>query len=161
MTLDEIIKGAQGETEAAIRQAFFLGVEEGRRLAKIEILNVLTSSSGGSILDNYKKATAPSEPDMFAGATPQTDSRAKRAPKGLTKRVLRKVFEDNPKGLKMEAVQEAAVAFDNRISPKTVYNDLYRRTDAYFRDDGGLWHLRSQARGGNAAWLTSEQETVQ
>ena len=85
------------------------------------------------VLENWKKVTAPSanEPDMFheANANRSTDARVKRAPRGLTREVLARVFAENPKGLTMEATQDAAVALDERISRKTVYNEMYRETD--------------------------------
>ncbi len=58
----------------------------------------------------------------------------------------------------MEATQDAAVALDERISRKTVYNEMYRETDTYFKDGDGVWHRRAEGRGGNAAWLTSHSE---
>jgi hypothetical protein len=89
----------------------------------------------------------------------------KRAPKGLTKRVLRQVFNQNPDGLKMEAVQDAAVEIDERVSRRTVYNELYRRTDVYIKGEDGLWRPRSPIRGGNASFVTAPlralQESVQ
>lgn len=157
--LEEIKAKAKDETDALIEAAYFAGVAAGKQLAKVEILNLLTTDE--AVLDNWKKVTAPTQHDIKFNPSAEEveDARRrvlKRAPKGLTDAVLKKVFEQHPEGLVMEAVQEAAMAIDDRISAKTVYNTLYRETKTYFKDDFGRWQPIPQVRGGSASWVPAQ-----
>jgi hypothetical protein len=163
MTLEAIIAKAKGDTEVAIedaiRAAYEAGVRQGRITMKMEVVRALSVDVGDGVL---QLAVANAEPDMFVETNAERvseDARrktAKRAPKGLTKRVLRQVFNEHPEGLKMEQVQDAAVEINGAISRKTVYNELYRRTEAYVKGEDGLWRPRSPVRGGKAPWITAQ-----
>lgn len=61
-----------------------------------------------------------------------------RSPKGAVTDAVAKVFE-RADGLETKRVEEAVHAIDSSINPKTVYNELWRRTDRY-RRDGGRWY---------------------
>jgi hypothetical protein len=156
MTLEEIVTKAKGDAEAAleaaIQEAYNEGFLEGRKSLKLEMLKALALDAGDGVLQH---AVVASEPDMFQDRQSRRVV-AKRAPKGLTKRVLKRVLMAHPEGMKMEDVQAAAVAMDSQISPKTIYNELYRRTEAYVKDGQGLWRLKSETRGGNASWVAAQ-----
>lgn len=144
MTLDELIADAEGK----IRAAFQAGVLEGRALERRAMRERLF---GGDVSEGELDLREPTPPQV-------EDARRKvlkRAPKGLTDKILAKVFEASPNGMLMEEAQEKAVALDERVSPKTVYNELYRKTEKYQKGVDGLW--RQTSRGGNANWHSAHQ----
>jgi hypothetical protein len=153
MTLEQIIADARSDTEVKIRAAFAAG----RKAERQDMLKRLSSDPTED--DSAVSGPPSTEPDRFIPTTEEIEEAAarvaRRAPRGLTAYVLRMVFEANPDGLTMNQAQNEAVAMDNRISRKSVYNTLYRETDTYLKDEKGLWHLKSQVRGGNAPWVVA------
>jgi hypothetical protein len=46
----------------------------------------------------------------------------------------------------LEDIERKAIELDARLSPKTIYNELYRRPE-FVRDDTGRWRLRRDSDG--------------
>lgn len=68
---------------------------------------------------------------------------ASRAPRGLTREVIMMILSDKAEQT-TDQIQSQAVAFDERLSSKTVYNELIRERDKLYRQTLGKWSLIQQ-----------------
>lgn len=137
--------------EQVRRAAYQAGRDDALRQMYAAVAAALPTASGsitppaaddapsyGAVIANDTNAVKPSDYD--AADAPA----AKRAPRGLTTRIVTEILSGGF-ALPMDEVQRRAVAADSRISAKTVYNELYRgniRGSAYFRDRNARWRLR-------------------
>lgn len=131
--------------EAAAKEAYERGFREGSQAAAAKILRAIEAAAHGAPVPALKsgdvaigEATVHREPRPSVVKVPH---HGKRAPRGLTKAVLKRVLSHGI-GLPMAEVQRRAVSMDSRVSPKTVYNELYREPE-YWKDDRGNWWLLS------------------
>lgn len=82
-----------------------------------------------------------------------------RAPRGLPKKLVRKVLKKTPH-LKLSEVREAVLRLDNRVSPKTVENILHRGKGNEFNNKGRKWFLIGHAEKETAEVADNERSAV-
>ena len=141
--LDDLI--AQFDPTAfqrALAEAYRRGVAAGEIAARDKVLAVLAPSAS-----RPTGATIPSVPEGLSHPSPGRsedrdidEENAKRAPRGLTREVITLVLGDEP-GLEINDLQAKVVAFDERVSPKTVYNEVNREKGRLYRERFGKWFL--------------------
>lgn len=73
-----------------------------------------------------------------ARSTPQPQT--KRAPRGLVGEVVEAVLI-NEEGLSLLEIEERATTLDPRVAPKSISNELHRKKDVKYRQDGRKWYL--------------------
>jgi hypothetical protein len=129
--------------DEAIERAFAEGEQRAAHKVWSAVAAALPATAGLSRPDDAATDEHGAEPLADTSGAVEVADKAKRAPKGLTDIILRQVLSTGI-GLPMEEVQRRAVALDSRISPKTVYNSLYRGPD-YAQDTRGHWRLRALA----------------
>jgi hypothetical protein len=143
------------EIEEREKAAYERGVRAGREAAKMDMLRALSPDASPPADPQSEPAQLlPNEIPAALEEAPQVYKR--RAPKGLTAKVVRDILRRNF-GMTMEQVQEEAVATDPRISKKTVYNELYRDPETYLRSSKGFWFLKKVVAGG-APWTNTPEE---
>lgn len=89
----------------------------------------------------------PAEPQTGMSDNLQFRQRAgRRAPKGLLTSVLTKVIADHP-GSTVQELERLMPSYDDRVSPKSVGNELRRGEGERYVRDGTLWYLPSHPEG--------------
>lgn len=126
------------EIQARIDEARREGFREGWEAMRASILNAVPPAPNGDTATRLEAQEQ--EGDGGRGGI------APRAPRGLTNAVVRTLLWEHGLGMKIENLQRAAVARDARISPKTVYNEVYRDPQTFYRDTAGNWRLTDSAK---------------
>lgn len=143
MTQEEHKAAIAAAIEAALADAYARGYDEGGQAALKGVVEAATKaitptlSAAADAVTSFQRALA---------TVPETDPeydpapKAKRAPKGLTEAILKRVLAHGV-SLSEAEIQRRAVDLDSRISPKTIYNDLRRKTEIYEQNALGSWKL--------------------
>jgi hypothetical protein len=135
--IDDLMDTVRG----ALEDAFNRGVKAGADKKTSELLAVLGVGlaagivAGGSSPAPSFLSAASSSADKARRAPPKM--KGPRAPKGLVADALNQIFS-RVEGITTKEVETQAIAIDGRINPKTVYNELWRRTTLY-RQENGRW----------------------
>lgn len=149
MTLDDlkarIADQSKAASDAAIEEAFRLGFEAGREDMRADVFKVVEKPSGAEPVIRPTPPFALTPVDQPQKREEADKPKAKRAPKGLTQEVLRRVMIFKPRLSEDEIIRQS-IEIDPRLSPKTIYNDLRRHKHLYFRDEEEKWTLRTARR---------------
>lgn len=144
----------QDVLRSALREAYRRG-EESMRARLLSVLGAPPNAS----TPTPQKTLPPGHmaPDDIAD---ETEAQA-RAPRGLAREVIEMILRDGP-SLPTQDIQRAATDLDERISAKTVYNELNRGKDKLYRLSMGRWSLinptaNAPSREEMEAWLGTEQ----
>ncbi|MBS0363947.1 MAG: hypothetical protein JSR98_21450 [Proteobacteria bacterium] len=123
----------------ALKEAYRRG-EEAERARVLKAIGAVPISS--KVINGDTAAAAPA-PAVGAAAmiSDDEDDGAKRAPRGLTREVVTKILDQDLNGLTMADIQDRAVRMDNRLSAKTVYNELNREKGKLYVVAAGRWFL--------------------
>jgi hypothetical protein len=130
--------------EAAFARGKACGIAEERTAVRARILLAMGDEGPTPALQE-------SGASFERGATSreeEAEDRARRAPKGLTREVVRLVLSDGTDGHTLQEVQQLSQMMDHRVSSKTVYNELIQHPDDYRRFED-RWFLRSAAESGS------------
>ncbi|ODT62172.1 MAG: hypothetical protein ABS77_07585 [Phenylobacterium sp. SCN 69-14] len=144
----------QDALRAALQEAFRRG-EESMRARMLSVLGAPTAPPPKST----KSEPAPGH--MFPDdASEETDAQA-RAPRGLAREVIDMILRDSTP-LPTNDIQRMAMDLDERISAKTIYNELNRGKDKLYRLSMGRWSLVNPTEGAPSreeveAWIGTEQ----
>lgn len=83
-----------------------------------------------------------------------TTETQKRAPKGLLTQVVTQVLRETP-GLTLTEIEARAVSRDDRISSRSIGNELRRLEGSHYRREDKRWFISSQEVGGDPAQITA------
>jgi len=135
----------------AIETAYNRGFEDGEAAFRDAVSSIRVSARQEKGHESPPARQAPS----------RDPEGAKRAPRGLTRAVIIKVLRNNG-GMSMTAIQERAVAEDEQVSAKTVYNELKRERGKLYREIAGRWSLMEDRPAEPTGFLSSlKQEEIE
>lgn len=134
---------SQDALRAALQEAFRRG-EDSMRTKLLFLLDAQLPST-------TVPATAPAgqpESEVFSDAADDEADAHARAPRGLAREVIDLILRSGPP-LSTSDIQKLAAELDQRVSSKTVYNELNRGRDKLYRLSMGRWSMINPA--GSAA----------
>ncbi|MDP1631824.1 MAG: hypothetical protein Q8L66_10440 [Caulobacter sp.] len=126
----------------ALIEAHRLGIEVGEQRERDRILQAVSGAPQAA------RAAASETPSNIVSTTSAENAstreddqeKAPRAPRGLTRELVMLVLEDAP-GSTTSEIQKRAVALDQRVSEKTVYNELNRERGRLYRQSADRWSM--------------------
>ncbi|MEN6630451.1 MAG: hypothetical protein ABFC42_12495 [Sulfuricella sp.] len=130
INIGDAITSLQGAVEGAYKDGFSAGYK-----AAIDAVIAATRS-----LPNAPYVDLGDSDSVHQDVKPANVT-APRAPRGLAEELLDRILSERP-GLTQQEVEDAVVAADSRISPKSVYNRLrdYERKGKKYRRKEGRWY---------------------
>lgn len=125
--------------KSALLEAYTRGVAAGRQQGQ----EALRASVLGALGEGLAPTTATSTAETAGSVVPGSEPVAPRAPRGLTREVIFAILTTEP-GLTTPVIQSQALLLDDRVSPKTVYNELNRERGVLYEEVLGRWSLISK-----------------
>jgi hypothetical protein len=123
--------------DAMIEEAYERGFADGKKALTSSFVQFADTVTAEVVKPNRQNAP---QKTRTRAAGHQPPKNGPRAPKGLTESVMRRVVSFY--WMPVEEIQKKAVEADSRVSPKTVYNMLYRYPEMFERDENNRWRRR-------------------